>query len=195
MLSQALAPGLLLAAPPLGDPNFGRSVVLIAQHGELGALGWVVNGLEIVSVAQLLRDAGLTPSGTELPDTASYRGKARVGGPVSPRSAWLLFRREERFEHEGQMDLGEHWAATGARGLVEAIARGDGPDEFRLLLGYAGWAPGQLDQEISAGAWMPARLDEDLVFEGSTDRLWEDAYQQLVGVSPFAFTSMKPGSA
>lgn len=195
MLTDAIAPGLLLAAPPLGDSNFGRSVVLMAQHGDQGALGWIVNGKEIVEVRQLLRDAGLTPQGMTLPDTPSYRGVARVGGPVSPRSAWLLYRRAPRFEHEGQMELSEHWAATGARDLVEAISRGEGPQEFRLLLGYAGWAPGQLEAEISAGAWMPAPLDEFLVFGEDLDDLWQKAYQQLIGVSPFAFSGLKPGLA
>lgn len=195
MLSQALAPGLLLAAPPLGDPNFGKSVVLIAKHGAEGALGWVMNGAEIVSVAQLLRDAGLAPGGVDLPATASYKTSARIGGPVSPRSAWVLFRRAPRFEHDGQMVLSERWAATGARTLIEAIARGEGPEDFRLMLGYAGWAPGQLDQEVAAGAWMPARLDEDLVFGAPVQDLWQQAYEQLVGVSPLAFMTMKPGSA
>jgi putative transcriptional regulator len=195
MLSQALAPGLLLAAPPLGDPNFGRSVVLLAQHGEEGALGWVMNGAEVVSVAQLLRDAGLTPAELELPDTDSYRASARIGGPVSPRSAWLLYTREERFEHVGQIALSERWAATGARDLIEAIARGAGPNEFRLMLGYAGWAPNQLDNEIAAGAWLPASLDEELVFYGRKDELWQKSYEQLVGVSPLAFTGMKPDLA
>jgi putative transcriptional regulator len=195
MLSEAIAPGLLLAAPPLGDPNFNRSVVLVAQHGEEGALGWVLNGKQVVAVAQLLRDAGLTPEGVELPDTDAYRGGARIGGPVSPRSAWLLYERAPRFDHEGQLVLSEHWAATGARELVEAVARGQGPEQFRLLLGYAGWAPGQLDEEIRAGAWMPARIEEALVFGEADEALWEKAYQQLVGVSPFAFSGMRPGSA
>jgi putative transcriptional regulator len=195
MMSEAIAPGLLLAAPPLGDPNFGRSVVLVAQHGDDGALGWVINGVPIVSVAQLLRDACLTPEGQELPDTASYRARARVGGPVSPRSAWILYRRAPRFDHDGQITLSENWAATGARDVVESIARGDGPEEFRLLLGYAGWAPNQLDQEIRAGAWMPAPIDEALVFGEPTVELWERAYHELVGVSPFAFAGMRPGSA
>jgi putative transcriptional regulator len=195
MLSHAIAPGLLLAAPPLGDPNFLRAVVLIAQHGEQGALGWVVNGHEVVPVSQLLRDAGLTPESQSLPETSSYAAKARIGGPVSPRSAWLLYRRAERFRHEGEMTLSDNWAATGSRELVESVARGEGPADFRLMLGYAGWAPGQLDQEIRVGAWMPTPLDEDLVFGSTADDLWQKAYQQLVGVSPFAFTALRPGSA
>ncbi|MFW5739825.1 MAG: YqgE/AlgH family protein [Myxococcota bacterium] len=195
MDSNVLAPGLLLAAPPLGDPNFNRSVVLLASHSDEGSLGWVLNGLEIAPVAQLLRDAGLTPDGKALPSTLSYEAKARVGGPVSPRSAWVLYRRSPTFDHAAQMVLDDEWAGTGDRTVVEAIARGEGPSQFRLILGYAGWAPSQLDDEIRAGAWLPARFDSTIVFDEDDGEMWERAYAKLVGVSPFAFTGMRPGSA
>lgn len=190
-----LAPGLLLAAPPLGDPNFNRSVVLLASHGGEGSLGWVLNGLAIAPVVQLLRDAGLTPDGTTLPSNESYAAKARVGGPVSPRSAWVLYRRSPKFDHAAQMVLDDEWAGTGDRTVVEAIARGEGPSRFRLILGYAGWAPTQLDEEIRAGAWLPARFEPSLLFGEDDEEMWERAYAQLVGVSPFAFTGLRPGSA
>ena len=195
MASNPLAPGLLLAAPPLGDPNFNRSVVLLASHGEEGSLGWVLNGVPIAPVLQLLRDAGLIPDGTNLPDNGSYASKARVGGPVSPRSAWVLYRRGPAFEHAAQMALDDDWAGTGDRTVVEAIARGEGPSRFRLILGYAGWGPTQLDDEIRAGAWLPARFEPSLLFDEDEDEMWERAYSQLVGVSPFAFTGLRPGSA
>jgi putative transcriptional regulator len=195
MATTTLAPGLLLAAPPLGDPNFNRSVVILGIHGDGGSLGWVVNGQEIAPVAQLLRDADLVSDSVRLPDDPSYALAARVGGPVSPRSAWVLYRRAKRFEHQGEIVLTEKWAATGDRTLVDAIARGEPPEAFRLLLGYAGWAPGQLDNEVRVGAWMPARIEEAVVFETDAAQMWQRAYESLVGVSPFAFTSMKPGSA
>lgn len=193
--SSDLAPGLLLAAPPLGDSNFSRSVVLLASHGTEGSLGWVVNGSDIAPVTDLLRDAGLTPEGATLPSTPSYAAKARVGGPVSPRSAWVLYRRHQDFEHDAQMNFNDEWAGSGDRLVVEAIARGEGPKEFRLLLGYAGWAPTQLDEEVRAGAWMPTSFDPEIVFDEDDGEMWERAYARLVGVSPFAFTGLRPGRA
>jgi putative transcriptional regulator len=195
MESNVLAPGILLAAPPLGDPNFSRSVVLLASHGLEGSLGWVINGLQVAPVVQLLRDAGLTPEGKRLPNTVSYAGHARIGGPVSPRSAWVLYRRSPSFDHDAQLVLTDEWAGTGDRTVVEAIARGEGPSEFRLILGYAGWAPTQLDEEIRAGAWLPANFDARIVFDEDDGEMWERAYAKLIGVSPFAFTGMRPGSA
>ncbi len=191
-----LAPGLILATPPLGDPNFSRSVVLLGAHTDDGSLGWVVNGAQVAPVARLLRDAGIVPEDAPLPTTECYERSARVGGPVSPRSAWLLYLRHPRFEHDGEIVLTQRWCATGDRSVMDAIARGQGPDDFRVMLGYAGWGPGQLDNEIRSGAWMPAVIDEDTVFgSNNTATLWNRAYETIVGVSPFAFTSLKPGSA
>src|SRR5436189_121900 len=77
--------------------------------------------------------------------------------------------------------LGDQHAITGAREIIEAIARGEGPTSFRLLLGYAGWGPGQLEGEIGAGAWLPASLDASLLFAGDAEELWDAAYQTTVG--------------
>lgn len=195
MQRQGLAPGLLLAAPPLGDPNFERSVVVLAQHTGEGALGWVANGPELSCVERLLRDSGLTPEGLDLPDVVSYASKVRVGGPVSQRSAWLLYRRAPKWEHPGEIVLSEDWAATGSRDLIERVARGEGPLVFRFFLGYSGWAAEQLEAEVGAGAWMPARFDEQIVFETEPEPMWQEAYERLIGVSPYAFTSLQMGSA
>ncbi|HNS98632.1 MAG TPA: YqgE/AlgH family protein [Polyangiaceae bacterium] len=195
MQSTALAPGLLLAAPPLGDPNFSKTVVLLAMHSQEGSLGWVINGTKVAPVGSLLKKAGLVPEGIELPETPSYDRHARVGGPVSPLSVWALYRRDDRLDHPEQIVLDNEWAGTGNRTVVEAIARGEGPREFRLVLGYAGWAPQQLDEEIRAGAWLPVAFNAQIVFGQDDDALWERAYAKMVGISPLAFTAMRPGRA
>src|SRR5690606_28209821 len=83
-LMSELAPGLLIAAPPLGDPNFERSVVLLAAHGPDGAFGWVLNGKAVMSVSELLVRAEVTERRVELP------GMGRLGGPVSQDQIWLV---------------------------------------------------------------------------------------------------------
>jgi len=158
-------------------------------------LGWVANGAEVASVEQLLRDSGLTPEGTELPNAIAYANKVRIGGPVSPRSAWLLYRRDPKWSHSGEILLSELWAATGSRDLIEKVARGEGPLEFRVFLGYSGWAADQLETEVGAGAWLPTNFDEGIVFETDPEQMWQEAYERLIGVSPFAFTSLQMGSA
>jgi putative transcriptional regulator len=185
----SLAPGFLVAAPPLGDPNFDRSVVLLAAHGTDGAFGWVLNGREVMTLGELLVRAELV---TEAPDLA---GSVRLGGPVSPDQVWLVYRADRRFDgYEGQLELGQGVVASASRHVLEAVVEGSVPESLTALVGYAGWAPGQLENEIRAGAWLPTDLDASIVFDVARDRLWQTAYER-VGTTPIAFTSRTVGSA
>ncbi len=109
--SSGLAPGILIAAPPLSDPNFDRKVVLLASHDEDGAFGWVINGQRMMSVAELLTRADIAPPPTEQGADASERllelpGEVRMGGPVSVEQVWLLYPTEEKLEGiEGQFEV------------------------------------------------------------------------------------------
>ena len=184
-----LAPGLLVAAPPLGDPNFDRSVVLLAAHGPEGAFGWVINGRELMSLSDLLVRADVTP---EPPDV---RGVVRVGGPVSQEQIWLLYRIQDRFESiEGQFDVGSQILATASRRVLEALGEGRQHGNVVGLVGYAGWAPSQLDNEIRQGAWLPTEIDPGVIFDVPVDEVWQRAYG-LVGATPMSFTTRTVGLA
>jgi len=186
---RSLAPGFLVAAPPLGDPNFDRSVVLLAAHGTDGAFGWVLNGREVMRLGELLVRAELVAETPDLP------GSVRVGGPVSPDQLWLVYRADDRFEaYEGQLELGQGVVASASRQVLEAIIDGRVPEGLMALVGYAGWAPGQLENEIRAGAWLPTDLDASVVFDVPREDLWHAAYERL-GTTPIAFTSRTVGSA
>jgi putative transcriptional regulator len=178
-----LAPGFLVAAPPLGDPNFDRSVVLVAAHGEEGAFGWIINGREVMSLSELLVQADVSKSPREI------AGSVRVGGPVSPEQVWLVYREQHRFgDIEEQFEVGPGVVACASRRVLEAIAQGDAPAGILGLVGYAGWAPGQLENEIRVGAWLPVDLDVTLLFDEPRDTLWQRAYERA-GTTPMAFTS------
>lgn len=191
-IRRSLAPGLLLAAPRLGDPNFERTVVLLARHDDSGALGWVVNGRKVAPVAELLKGSGLVPEGVEVPATAAFTRAARVGGPVSPETGWVFYQRAPE-ALAGEIDVGEELAVTGDLEALGSVVR-DGARDFRLFLGYAGWSPGQLDAEVRAGVWLPADVDAELVL-GEEEDLWERAYQRTIGAAPAAFLSARGGSA
>ncbi|HSU39351.1 MAG TPA: YqgE/AlgH family protein [Polyangiaceae bacterium] len=185
----SLAPGFLIAAPPLGDPNFDRSVVLLAAHGPDGAFGWVINGRELMTLGELLVRADVVESAPSVP------GSVRVGGPVSPEQVWIVYRPDPRLaEIEGQFQVGEGVTASASRQVLEAIAAGAAPTSLLALVGYAGWAPSQLEQEIARGAWLPSNLEPSLVFDVPAERLWQAAYERA-GVTPMAFTSRTVGSA
>ena len=83
---------------------------------------------------------------------------------------------------------------TSFSSAIEAIARGEGPEDFHMYLGYAGWGPDQVEGEIGAGAWLPASF-EPTVLDVEADIMWEVAYQKAIGIIPMAFTSTHRGSA
>jgi putative transcriptional regulator len=188
MVATDLAPGLLLAAPSLHDPNFEKTVVLLGRSGEDGALGWVINGRELMTVSELLSTSDLVPEGSSLPPVEGFKHFARVGGPVAPAAGWLLYRRLPE-ALAGEMALGPELAVSGELSTFTDLLKGGGPQEFRLVLGCAGWAPRQLEAEIGAGAWLPAAVDADLVFETPLDEIWDEAYRRTVGAGPAAFTN------
>jgi putative transcriptional regulator len=195
MSLRSLAPGLLLAAPRLGDPNFEKTVVLLGRHSEEGALGWVVNGEECGVVRDLLFASKLVAQGSALPDSASFDREARRGGPVTPGSGWLLYRRGEAWSIHGEIKISESVAVTGDMDAFRAVLNGAEPRDFWLLLGYAGWGPGQLEREVREGAWLPCALDDDLLFSEQREDLWDRAYRGAIGLAPAAFVGSGGGSA
>jgi putative transcriptional regulator len=188
MAPDDLAPGLLLAAPSLHDPNFERTVVLLGRSGDEGALGWVINGRELMSVRELLTSSDLVPEGVTLPAGEAFSRLACVGGPVAPAAGWLIYRRLPQ-ALAGEIEIGPDLAVSGELSTFTDLLRGSGPESFRLLLGCAGWAPRQLETEIGAGAWLPAPVDADLVLETALEEIWNAAYRRSVGAGPAAFTN------
>jgi len=184
-----LAPGLLVAAPPLGDPNFDRSVVLLAAHGPDGRVRLGGERREVMSMPELLMRADVTEHPITVP------GLVRVGGPVAQEQVWLIYRSEERFaDVEGQFDVGEGITACASRKALEEVAKGHAPESLIGLVGYAGWAPDQLENEIRAGAWLPVDLDCGVVFDVASADVWTQAYHRA-GTTPMAFTTRTVGSA
>ncbi len=180
-----LAPGFLVASPALRDPNFAGSLVLIAEHHGEGALGFVVNRPAPIAVADVLGglDAGLK---RDAEATGRAGGIVLIGGPVQPERLWILFRPHPGADLTGAVPVGEGLALGGSRELLESLVhlRPDVP--FVLLLGYAGWAPLQAENEIAAGAWVPMPIASDLVFEVPLEKRWEVAVRRL-GLDPGEF--------
>ncbi|HEX7501051.1 MAG TPA: YqgE/AlgH family protein [Polyangia bacterium] len=187
MPTDDLAPGMLLAAPSLRDPNFMHSVVLLGRSGDDGALGWVVNGRELMSVRELLTSSELIPPGTTVPDSPAFASAVRLGGPVVPAAGWLVYRRQSE-PLPGEITVGADIGVTGEMAAFSALMEGKGPADFRMLLGCAGWAPGQLEAEISAGAWLPAPVEAGLVMDSQAAFVWDEAYHLTVGTEPAAFS-------
>jgi putative transcriptional regulator len=189
----ALAPGMLIAAPPLGDPNFDRTVVLLAVHGEHGALGFVVNRAAPLDLGELLVHAGYGDAGL------SDSSPVYIGGPVQPSSGWIVCVDPELGADEaGVIAVGDRVRVTSSRTAFDALVRDVGardpaaedPKRRMVMLGYSGWGPGQLEGEIAAGAWLPVPLDEEVLFGVALGQKWERAYA-LLGLTPAGVMSMR----
>ncbi len=174
----------------MGDPRFRKTVILLAEASDEGALGFVINRTTPYTFGDLASDIGfdLAPEVTD--ESVHY------GGPVSPERGWILFREnpDAATERENVLTVSSdiHLAAT-LEVLGEFVtARTQSP--FKLLLGYAGWAPQQLEDEIMAGAWLPLALDPDLLFGDGDDDIWDTALNQL-GLTPGSFMMGGGGEA
>jgi putative transcriptional regulator len=138
-------------------------------------------------VKELLVSSDLLPRDQAIPETPSFGAPVRIGGPVAPAAGWLLYRRLP-LPLPGEITIGAELGITGEMAAFSALLAGHGPTEFRMLLGCAGWAPGQLEAEIGAGAWLPAAVSPGLVMDSQAAFVWDEAYHLAVGTEPAAFS-------
>ncbi|MFD1796667.1 YqgE/AlgH family protein [Paracoccus aurantiacus] len=171
---------ILIAMPEMGDPRFQRSVVLVCAHSDEGAMGIVLNQpMQGMGIPELLDMLGIEPAdgALELP--------VRVGGPVEPVRGFVLHPQQGALE-DGSMDVGNGLALTTTRDILVELAEGRGPSQAMLALGYSGWGPGQLDDELRANGWLTANMDPDYAF-GDPAEAWMRALQSL-GVDPLSLS-------
>ena len=163
---------LLIAMPAMGDPRFSQSVVYLCAHTAEGAMGLVLNRLIVKpSFDELLKQLEVAP----LPPARRIRLCA--GGPVDNARGFVLHTAD--WIGEGSLQVNEAVALTASLDVLKVIAEGGGPREGILALGYAGWGPGQLDEEIQHNAWLSVPADEDLVFDPDHDTKWRRAFAKL----------------
>ena len=156
---------LLVATENMQDPRFAEAVIYLVKHDSEGTLGLVINRpIAQGSLNDLLKGFGSEVQGLNRDIIIHY------GGPVSDRQGFLLH--SDDVVLEGTIETPNGIAMTSNLRLIEAIALGKGPRHFLLVLGYAGWAPGQLDGEIEANSWVLVAPDKDLVFGERAEKKW-----------------------
>jgi putative transcriptional regulator len=164
----SLAGQLLVATPEMPDPRFARTVIYMVRHDQNGAQGFVVNRpLGEVPLSELLQQMRMPSEGVQ--------GAVRLhsGGPVEGLRMFVLHTAE--YTGEGTKLIKDGIALTDEPAILGAIAQGKGPRRVLFALGYAGWAPGQLETEIKAGGWVRAPASEALVFDTDSDGKWDRA--------------------
>lgn len=163
---------LLIAMPQMPDPRFEKSVIYICAHNADGAMGLVVNKLfDGIGFTHLLHqlDIDVTEPAREL--------RVHFGGPVESGRGFVLH--SDDYNREGSMPVSDGVMLTATVEILRAVAEGQGPAQAILALGYAGWGPGQLDQEMQANGWLHAPADRSILFDADLDRKWERALAGL----------------
>lgn len=181
-----LAGQLLIAMPTMTDPRFAKTVVFLCAHNDQGAMGLVVNKLVgSLSFAELMRQMDIEMESDDEPVQVHF------GGPVESTRGFVLHTPD--YESNSTLVVDDQFALTSTVDVLRSIAGGRGPARAILALGYAGWAPGQLDEEIQANGWLHVDADQDLVFGDDLDNKWNRAIAKM-GFDP-SFLSLDAGHA
>ena len=162
-MAGAPAPMLLLSMPQMADPNFAQAVVLLCDYTEEGAFGLVVN-------RPLVTTGGVLD--------------VWVGGPVEQERSWILAG-DDLYEESPAVPIADGLYLSTSPDLLRRLLEPNPPPNARLIVGYSGWGPGQLEAELNASAWLIADVDRDLIFNTPADRMWETAIRRL-GADPAA---------
>ena len=164
----------LIAMPNLMDPNFFQTVTYICEHTLEGALGLVINRvLPDVTGKTVFSELGLdsVPEQDAMP--------LYLGGPVHKGQIFVLH--WPPFNWEGLYSVTPSLALSNSKDIVQALARGQGPQQYVVALGCAGWGPGQLESEIMANAWLTCPINETILFKTPVEKRWEQA-AKLLGI-------------
>jgi putative transcriptional regulator len=171
--TELAAPAFLIAMPQLGDPNFTRGVVFILDHGEHGSMGLVINRPTELAIGDFCASQNMNWGETNA-------GVVFQGGPVQTERAFILHASEHQGpETEAVMDgIRLSYSLESLRLLADQP-----PRHYRIFLGYAGWGPGQLAEELTAGAWLLGQPNGRLIFEAPVEDVWEAALGDM-GIDP-----------
>ena len=174
-----LANQLLIALPTLADPHFARSVAVLCQHDADGAMGVVINRASEYTLGEVFQQMGI-----DCDNAALCAQPVLAGGPVHPERGFVL---HDRIVHGGvgkwdsTLVISEDLAVTTSRDILEAMARGNGPEHATVALGCAGWGAGQLEFELVENSWLTAPVAADVLYALPLEARWQAA-AGLIGV-------------
>jgi len=153
---------ILLATPTLADPRFADGVVLLCHHDEDGSMGLLINRPQHITVGAVLDDMKLSKAAMDAPTFE--------GGPVEPFRGFVLH--DGWHIYDSTLCVTPEIHLTTSRDVLEELAKGDGPEHFMLMLGYAGWDAGQLEDEISRNDWLVVPSSSHIVFHTPIEQRW-----------------------
>jgi putative transcriptional regulator len=176
-MAEVFRAALLLSMPQLQDPNFAKTVVLLCDYGPEGAFGLVLNRPTEMPASAMVRLDPPVAAGNDLP--------LWIGGPVEPQRGWILLGDQPQTDFKTIRD--GLYLSTSQALLREVLETTPAP-RARIIAGYAGWGPGQLDDELAQSSWLLTTVDLDLVFDVDADAMWETAIRRM-GADPSMLTT------
>jgi putative transcriptional regulator len=169
---------MLIAMPAMGDERFSRSVIYVCAHSTEGAMGIIVNQpASNIKFPELLVQLEVIPSAERI-ELPTQDVKILKGGPVETGRGFVLHS-SDFFIENSTLPIDEGICLTATLDILKAIANGNGPHDAILALGYAGWAPGQLEQEIQENGWLHCAADPELIFGSDTDGKYNKALAKI----------------
>jgi putative transcriptional regulator len=176
-MAESFRASLLLSMPQLQDPNFTRTVVLLCEYGPEGAFGLVLNRPTDMPASEMVRLEPPIAGGNDMP--------LWIGGPVEPDRGWILLGDEPRTDFKLIRD--GLYLSTSQTVLREVLEARPAP-RARVIAGYAGWGPGQLDEELAHSSWLMGDVDLDIIFDVHPAAMWETAIRRI-GADPSLLTT------
>jgi len=162
--------------PQMADPNFAQTVILLCDYTEDGAFGLVVNRQMEAPAWRLVK--------TEPPVRVDPSLRLWVGGPVDPQQTWVLMAEPQGPDDE-QREICPGLLLSSSQALTLRLLQAPSSSRVRVIAGYAGWGPGQLDKELATSSWLTTGVDPRLIFGVPADQMWETAIRRL-GADPAA---------
>ncbi|HEV7319621.1 MAG TPA: YqgE/AlgH family protein [Ensifer sp.] len=182
----------LIAMPGMFDANFARTVIFICAHSDDGAMGFVLNRPQQLTFPDVLLHLDLLDEDEAIRLPAMTREfQIQAGGPVETGRGFVLH--SDDYLSDSSIPVSDDICLTATLDIVRAISRGEGPVRATMMLGYAGWGPGQLEAEITQNGWLTCPAREELIFDKALDDKYDRALA-LMGVSA-AMLSMDAGHA
>ena len=173
---------LLIAMPSMGDPRFEHSVILICSYSDKGAMGLILNKPSAdIRMSDVLDQLEIKP----VQDAADM--VVHYGGPVETGRGFVLHSKDYASDLS-TLAVSDQFGMTATLDILEEIARGEGPKHALMMLGYAGWGPGQLEGELARNAWLTADAPANLVFQVTAGQKWSAALESL-GIDPLTLSA------
>ena len=170
--SASLVDQCLIATPAIKDPIFASSLIYMCEHSEHGSMGLVVNH----ETTQVLDDIFIQLD-INCENEGIKKQPVYIGGPVQLEQGFVLHSNTDSWQNSVEVSSGIH--LTSSLDILRAIAEDDGPDDYLVILGFSGWASGQLESELQQNSWLTSTCNPDLLFHQKTEDKWQVAFDSL----------------